>query len=769
MTSGGGGQGFYVASGARVVGEKNCEPFRLSGLAGVSLALGLVRSFFDGRLGVPDWFDDVVPEWLAEVVRPKKAPIPWGTMARAVLALWVPLAVAFATGRRELALLPALGALLSITIDQGGPYWDRFKRIGTSALCGAAPGLLIGMLIHGRGWIAVAVIVLMAGVSSIMARLGAIGSITGLQLFVYSTLGLGALGGLRPWWEVAAEWAVGVAWALLLITPGFLLSPRSAERKAVAAVYHALAADLRAIGTPGSNDARSAVVTALNGAYDAMLTGRASSSGRSRRDMHLMAVLNASHRITEATATLRITREKVPPWVSDTLDRLAEAVLAGHGPGSGALGFGSSRLGRPRSRGHGLGLGLGLGGHLLAGHRGRRPDGVWLPMVPPEWSSSPGALELRDGMVALEGVISGNWGPATLPAQPDAPRLRARLRGSLIHLGEQLAGGRIAWEYTIRLMLCTGVAALLSEVLPLQRSYWLVLTVGIILKPDFGSVFARALQRAIGTVVGAVLGAAILAIIPYGPWLLLPFGVLAALLPYARARNFGLVATFLTPLVVLLIDLLDQGGWRLAEARLVDTVLASGVVLVVGYAPWPSAWQVHLPGQFAQAVRAVADYLDEALTTGPDGADRPARTAAQAGGLPEWPSRLRRAASRALSNVRLEFQRTLSEPTRVSRRASAWWPAVVGLEEVMDSVTATAVALGRGAEPPSPAAVHQLSGALRAVADAIEADLPLQSAVPLPVDPQLESVTAAVRSVVSMLTRGGGDAARGEPAQLAPA
>ena len=101
----------------------------MSGLLDVSLALSLVRSFIGGRLGVP-WLDDMVPEWLAEVVRPKKAPIPWGTMARAVLALWVPLAVAFLTGRRELALLPALGALLSITIDNGGPYWDRVKRIG---------------------------------------------------------------------------------------------------------------------------------------------------------------------------------------------------------------------------------------------------------------------------------------------------------------------------------------------------------------------------------------------------------------------------------------------------------------------------------------------------------------------------------------------------------------------------------------------------------------------------------------------------------------
>ena len=733
----------------------------------MSLALGLVRSVHDGRLAVPEWIGGVVPDWLAEVVRPKKAPVPWGTMARAVLAVWVPLAVAFATGRRELALLPALGALLSITIDNGGPYWDRVKRIGAAAIFGGAPGLLIGMLIHGRGWVAVGAVVFLAGVSAIMARLGAVGSVAGLQLFVYGTLGLGPLGTLRPWWQTALEWGVGVAWALLLIAPGFLLAPRSAERKAVAAVYHAIAADLRAIGTPGSADTHQALATALNEAYDAMLTGRASSGGRSRRDMQLMAVLNASHTLVEATSALRATGEHVPPWVTDTIDRLADAVLDEHGPGAGMLGTGGSRRRRRR----------------------RRPGTEALPMVPPEWSVSPGAQALRDGMVSLERVISGNWAPPSArPDGDDSPGLRARLRGQLLHLGELLAGGRLAWTYTLRLMLCTGVAAVLSEVLPLQRSYWLVLTVGIILKPDYGSVFARALQRAIGTVVGAVLGAVILAIVPYGPWLLLPFGVLAALLPYARARNFGLVATFLTPLVVLLIDLLDQSGWRLAETRLIDTVLASAVVLVVGYAPWPSAWQAHLPGQFAEAVRAVGDYMDEALvptptptptptadgqtTRGPTGAPTgtPAGVRAdRSAGLPPWPSLLRRRAFRALSNMRTEFQRTMSEPTAISRRASAWWPALVGLSEVMDAVTATAVALDRGAAPPSASSVHQLTGALRAVADAIETGTRPRPAGPLPADPQLGPVTDAVRSVLTMLTPGGGDATRGEPAALAPA
>jgi uncharacterized membrane protein YccC len=680
----------------------------------------------------------VVPEWLAEVVRPKKAPVPWGTMARSVFALWVPLAVAFGTGRRDLALLPAMGGLLSVTIDNGGPYLDRVRRVGTSAICGGAPGLLIGSLIHGRGWVAVVVVVVVAGVSAIMARLGGVGSVTGLQLFIYSTLGLGPLGALRPWWHTALEWGAGVAWALLLITPGYLLSPRGAERKAVADVYHALAADLRAIGTPEAAAARRATTAALNAAYDAMLTWRASSSGRSGRDMHLMAVLNVSHQVAEAAAALRATHEPVPPWVSDTVERLGDAVLAGHGPGSGVLGAGG-RHGRP-----------GRGG------------GAPLPMIPPQWSASPGALALREAMVALARVISGNWAPPLAPPESAASAgAWGRLRGWLTRAGEQLLAGRIAWEFTLRLMLCTGVAAVLSEVLPLQRSYWLVLTVGIILKPDYGSVFARAIQRGIGTVIGAVLGAAILAVVPYGPWLLLPFGVLAALLPYAKARSFGLVAVFLTPLVVLLIDLLDTAGWHLAETRLIDTVLACAVVLLVGYAPWPSAWQAHLPGQFADTVRAVCAYTDEALVTALAGraADETSTaaggTSTAAGGPPAQRSRLRRRAYRALSNLRAEFQRTMSEPTAVSRRASAWWPAVVGLEDVMDAVTATVVAIGQGAGVPEPAAVHQLTGALRAVADAIESGTLTRGAGPLPADPRLEPVTAAVRSVLSVLTSGG--------------
>src|SRR5579863_9059218 len=86
----------------------------------------------------------VVPGWLAEVVRPRRAPVPWPEMIRAALAICVPLSVAL-----------ALGGLRGTMADTGGPYLSRVKRVCSAAGAGGAAGLAIGAATHGHGWLAV--------------------------------------------------------------------------------------------------------------------------------------------------------------------------------------------------------------------------------------------------------------------------------------------------------------------------------------------------------------------------------------------------------------------------------------------------------------------------------------------------------------------------------------------------------------------------------------------------------------------------------------
>jgi len=70
----------------------------------------------------------------------------------------------------------------------------------------------------------------------------------------------------------------------------------------------------------------------------------------------------------------------------------------------------------------------------------------------------------------------------------------------------------------------------------------------------------------------------------------------------------------------------------------------------------------------------------------------------------------------------------------------------------MEATTGLVVAIGRGTAPPDAKAVHQLTGTLRTVADAINAGVPPAISGELPDDPALMPVTDAVRSVLAVLT-----------------
>ena len=640
----------------------------------------------------------IIPDWLAELVRPKPAPLPWPDMIRAALAICLPLGIAFAVGKTSIGLLPAVGGLLGSLTDRGGSYLNRVKRISAVGVFGGAVGLTIGSAIHGRGWIAVIALVVIAGASAVLSTTGDVGSQVGLQLLVYASLGIGPFGALRPVWHTAAGFLVGVLWALVLILPGWLLDPHGQDQRFVAGVYQALADQLAAIGTADLMAKRQAVTTAVNTAYDELLTDRAIAPGRNRTTMRLIAALNASNLMSQAATTLGVAGNRPPPMVIETVRRLAEAI-------------------RTRAK-------------------GGQP-----PMIPPVWDTSPGAVALRDAMAGVARVLGRDWAPGDRTRAVIAEETRPSPDGIWDRVLRVIGGGQVSRTFVLRLMACMGVAGVVSEVLPLQRSYWVTLTVAIVLKPDYGSVFARALQRGIGTIVGAVVGAVLLELV-HGAWLLLPFGVLAALLPYGRNRNYGLLATFLTPLVVVLVDLLNPVGWRLAEDRLIDTVIGCAIVVVVGFAPWPMAWYAHLPGKFGQAARDVCGYMRSALSSaGPQ--DAAAR------------SRQLRSVYRALGDLRVEFQRTMSEPPSISRSASAWWPAVVGLERVLDAVTSVSLAVSRGAVVPQ-SGVAMLCRALDAVSQAASGltPVPVSVSLDLPDDETLKPVSEAVRALLGVLGSG---------------
>ncbi|GII60681.1 membrane protein [Sphaerisporangium krabiense] len=623
-------------------------------------------------LSRPDRLADVAPGWLVEAVRPASARPDWGPMLRMAASVAVPLVVALFAGQLMRGLLPAMGGMAAGLADRGGSYRARLIRV-SSAGAGGATGYVVGHALREAGWWAVAGVALVSVVAALVSTAGDAGSIGTLQLLVMTVIAQGV-----PFPESGAYGALaylaGALWALALALAGWPFRPRAPEAAAVTGVYRALAELAEDPGAPGGP---AAFDDAIKRAYEVVFGARSAASGPDAERTHLVALLNQAAQIRHALVSLAQEGRDPPPEVVDAARALAAAV-----------------------------------------GRERRPPGLRLEPSSPALAALCSAVNGAAELVGAE--ARGDLEAGEPPYEPmgRAARLAAVWR--------RVWSGPLTRVYTARLTLCMGAAAALNELHWLERSYWTTLTVALVLKPDFGSVFARAVQRGLGTVAGAVIGTVILSVVPYGPAILAPIAVFAALLPYGRQRNWGLMSTFQVPLVVLLVDLLTGGGPRLAEVRLVDTLAGCGIVLLLGYLPWPASWHAPVRPRFADAVSAIARYVRHAFDPA-----HPGRTA------------LRREAFDALADLRTVFQRAVTEPAVVSRRVTTWMAPMTALEQVADATAATVARTEHGAPTPSPESVREAARSLDGIAGAVREGRPVRGPGPVTEGP-LERVNRAV-------------------------
>ncbi|MEU1024319.1 FUSC family protein, partial [Streptomyces sp. NPDC005904] len=142
------------------------------------------------------------PDWLVRSLRPQSAPIPWAAVARACVAMALPLAVGILAGRPAYGALASMGALSGVIGDTADAYRMRVLNIAVPQLFGAL-GVTLGSLVFGHGWVAVGAVTFVALVSGMMSTIGAVASVGGLLLLLNCVVGAG-LPMPGPWWLAPA-------------------------------------------------------------------------------------------------------------------------------------------------------------------------------------------------------------------------------------------------------------------------------------------------------------------------------------------------------------------------------------------------------------------------------------------------------------------------------------------------------------------------------------------------------------------------------------
>jgi uncharacterized membrane protein (TIGR01666 family) len=136
-----------------------------------------------------------------------------------------------------------------------------------------------------------------------------------------------------------------------------------------------------------------------------------------------------------------------------------------------------------------------------------------------------------------------------------------------------------------------------------HHSYWVLLTIIVILKPGFSLSKQRNYQRVFGTIIGGAIGVLVLTFV-HNKTLEVALLMIFMMGAYSFLRvNYITSVIFMTPYVLILFRFLGVGHLDVAEERIIDTVIGSSIAFLASYLIFPS-WESE---QIRETLLAVVD------------------------------------------------------------------------------------------------------------------------------------------------------------------
>jgi hypothetical protein len=150
-----------------------------------------------------------------------------------------------------------------------------------------------------------------------------------------------------------------------------------------------------------------------------------------------------------------------------------------------------------------------------------------------------------------------------------------------------LVGGVLPeWPHALAVGTTAAAGLAVALAVGLERDYWIMLTVIVVLRARFDQTLEVGAARMVGTVLGAALAAAVtVAVDSASVQAVLLVGFALAFFLLQRA-NYALYALALTAFIIVLLDLAYPAGLVLAETRVLDTFVGGALAMLAAAALW---------------------------------------------------------------------------------------------------------------------------------------------------------------------------------------
>lgn len=165
------------------------------------------------------------------------------------------------------------------------------------------------------------------------------------------------------------------------------------------------------------------------------------------------------------------------------------------------------------------------------------------------------------------------------------------------------------FRHSLRFAIAIVFAYLLGFLLGIQNTYWILLTIVVIMRPSYGLTKERSKDRIIGTLIGAVIAVAIV-LITQNEIVYLVLAIVSLVLAFSLIQqNYKSAAALITISIVFVYSFINPNAFEVIQYRIIDTIIGSVIAVIANYVLLPS-WEVdNLTQVLMNALKMNKKYL----------------------------------------------------------------------------------------------------------------------------------------------------------------
>ncbi len=510
---------------------------------------------------------------------------------RNAIAVAVPLSIGIALHKPLAGVAIATGALNVSYSDGRDPYAQRARRmLGWTAL--SCVSVFVGSVTGSNHVLAILVAAVWAFgagmLISVSTRMGDLGLNTLVSLLVFAARGAMSL-------EGAAE-AGGLVLLGGLIQTGMALlfwplRRDEPERKAVARVYRKLACEIN----PKADDPLTTSLTPINQQTQEVLD--ALGMDHSLEGERYRLLFDQSDRIRLSVFVLERLRSELQKDAAltaniDTFLAATAEIVDGV-----AECLESEQCSQYRSK-------------LLAKVQ------ALLEATPHQDHGL--VRDVTDGMDALAGQLravvrlaahAGTEGLAEFDREQRSNPWRLHVASWFGTMRANLTTSSSFFRHAVRLSICVAAGDAIGRSISWQRTYWIPMTIAVVLKPDFATTMSRGVLRLSGTYAGLLVATALYHVFPQSAITqLFLVGIFTFMLRSVGPANYGVFTTAVSGLIVFLIAETGIAPAQVVALRALNTTVG-GLFALLAYNLWPTWERAHIAGILAGMIEAARNYF----------------------------------------------------------------------------------------------------------------------------------------------------------------